>query len=270
MSIDYSDYIDQDSKQQKPLTEKKTTTYEIPPEGPCGLRFIGYIEMGKSVDNSFGDEKIVDRVKLIFEVSGKNYPVREVNGVKFPFRVTVTENKSMFEKSNLFKIFNKMRNGNANIKHIAQMLGQAFSGRLYHYKTKKNGNTICILRSVSVDKDGKLTTGEYNISPPYFENPQTGETIKVDIPEPISTQRCFLWNVADKKMWDSIFIEGPPERNTFQNDIRKAVNFQEIAKKIGEEPLTELDNFFEEVLEKPEPVRKDPQHDYAKRFTRTK
>lgn len=193
--------------------------YEPPVEGACLLRFVGYVEIGKQESNWKGQVKVKDKVQLVFEVHGKNYPVKELDdGTKVVHRIKITETLSLSEKANFFKLFRAMSNGRSDITHMAQMLGEPFRGRIYHNKTE-DGRVFARLRN----------DAGYSIAPPYVEDAETGESRKVKVPEAISPLRLFVWDAASKEMWDSLFIDGEYEegktKNVFQEAITKAKNF---------------------------------------------
>src|SRR5690606_5501012 len=120
--------------------------YTPPPAGACLLRFIGYVEVGKQKSTYKGQTKIKDKVQLIFELHGKNYPPRVTDdGEKIPHRIKITETLSLSEKANFFKLFNAMRNGREDITHMAQMLGEPFRGRVFHNEGKE-GRVFANLR----------------------------------------------------------------------------------------------------------------------------
>jgi hypothetical protein len=204
-------------------------------EGPCLMRFIGYVELGKQKGTFKGAPTVKEKVRLIFELTGKRHqPVELPNGDKLPYRVTVEENYSLNEKASFFKIFQRM-NYRQDAQHIVQLLGEGFKGEIHHRKW--------------VGKDGKERIdvtlkgpGGYTIAPPRKED-EDSETGYVDVavPPALSDIRCFLWEQADLNQWASLFIEGEyPERkddkgnvtaparskNVFQNTIKNAVNFK--------------------------------------------
>lgn len=193
--------------------------YEPPVAGACLLRFIGYIEIGKQESSYKGQVKVKDKVQLIFEVHGKNYPPKEIDGELYPHRIKITETLSLSEKANFYKLFNAMRNGREDITHMAQMLGEPFRGRIYHSEPSKDGRVYARLRN----------DAGYSIAPPYIEDAETGESRKVKVPEAISPLRLFVWDMASKEMWDSLFIDGEYEegktKNVFQEAIANAKNF---------------------------------------------
>lgn len=204
--------------------------------GPCLMRFIGYVELGKQKGTFKGAPVIKEKVRLIFELTGKRHPVTVLpNGDKLPYRVTVEESYSLNEKANFFKLFQRM-NYRQDAQHIVQLLGEGFKGEIFHDKW--------------TGKDGKERTditlkgpGGYSIAPPRKED-EDSETgyVAVEVPPAISPIRCFLWEQADLNQWASLFIDGEyPERkdektgaviapakskNVFQNAIKNAVNFK--------------------------------------------
>jgi hypothetical protein len=204
-------------------------------EGPALMRFIGYVELGKQKGTFKGAPTVKEKVRLIFELTGKRHPVTVLpDGSKLPYRVTVEENYSLNEKASFFKIFQRM-NYRQDAQHIVQLLGEGFKGEIHHRKW--------------VGKDGKERIdvtlkgpGGYTIAPPRKED-EDSETgyVAVAVPEATSPIRCFLWEQADLNQWSSLFIEGEyPERkddkgnvtapakskNVFQNTIKNAVNFK--------------------------------------------
>lgn len=187
--------------------------YTPPAEGACFLRFIAYVELGKQKSTYKGETKIKDKVRLVFEVHGKNYPPKELeDGTLIPPRITITETLSLSEKAHFFKIFNSMRNNREDITHMAQMLGEGFLGRIYH-NTGKEDKVYANLRNES----------GYTIKPPYREDPETGESKKLKVPEALSELRLFVWDQPSKEMWDSLFIDGEFEEGKTKNVLQAAV-----------------------------------------------
>ena len=208
--------------------------YEPPAAGPCRLRLIAYIELGKQKGTFQGKPVVKEKVQLVFELSGpKHQPKVMDDGTKLPHRITVTENLSLNEKANFFKLFTRMNYAGA-ATHMAQLVGEAYLGTVYHrtYKGRDGKDRIAV--DLSNKADG------YSIRPPRFEDPETGELRVIAVDPPISALRCFLWDYADKEQWDSLFIDGEyPERkddkgvvvakakskNVLQHAVLRAVNF---------------------------------------------
>lgn len=204
--------------------------YKPPAEGLVRLRFIEYIELGTHMGDFKGQPKKQDKVYLKFELSGPLHPPLD-NGTPQTLGFVMTY--SLSEKAKFFKMFKRM-NQTRNVKHIAQLLGEAFIGTIDH--NVKNEKTYANL----YDKEGN-----YTIRPPVVQNvdPLTGQA--TDIPVPVdpakSPIKVFLWNYVSKEQWDAIFIDGHYEdkkdektgeiikkggsKNYFQDMIRKAVNF---------------------------------------------
>lgn len=214
--------------------------YEPPAAGPVRLRFVAYVELGKQKTKSMGKDVVKERVQLVFELSGPKHPPRELeDGTKVPHRVTITENLSLNEKANFYKLFQRL-NYAGKATHIVQLLGNAYKATILHrtYKGRDGQDRIAV--------ELKGDAG-YTIEAPRFEkvDPETqeptGEFAVLKVDPPISELRCFLWAHADKEQWDSLFIEGAYEerkddkgnvtaparsKNVFQDTIKRAENFK--------------------------------------------
>lgn len=201
--------------------------YTPPPEGFANLRFVAYVELGKHEKLYKGVKKVENRVQLVFELSGKLYPVGE-NGE--PIRISIEENLSLNEKANFFKLFTRM-NYSGKAKHIAQLLGEAYRARVVHDKwTGKDGKE-------KITAQLRDATG-YTISPPRVEVPKmddegqpTGEVEirTVTVAPAISSLKCFLWDHADTEQWASLFIEGEyPERNNDKGEVTAAAKSKNV------------------------------------------
>lgn len=200
----------------------------VPEAGLTRLRFISYIELGKHHDEKYKKDK--NEVILQFELSGPKHPVLELeDGRKVPFIITVRESISLNEKANFYKLFRRM-NYTGEFTHIAEMLGKEFLGTVVHSKSEGSDVVYANLRD----------DGGYTIRPPFVEDPETGESRKIEVSAPLSPQRCFLWDYADKEQWDSIFVDGRwddkkdektgettpgKSKNIYQLRIKEAKNF---------------------------------------------
>ena len=188
--------------------------YEAAAAGPGYCRFIAYIETGKQTKKYKGIPTIIDEVQLVFELVGKRHPPREMeDGTKVPHRITVKEKRSLNEKANFFKLFNRM-NYKQTAQHIAELLGEGFKCEVVHDKwtgTDGKERVDVTLRN----KDG------YTIMPPRKED-EDSETgwIEVAVPPALSEVKCFLWQQADMAQWASIYIEGQyPERKNEKGEV---------------------------------------------------
>lgn len=202
--------------------------FELPVEGFTRLRFVGYIEKGQKESEYKGQKKINNVVDMIFELSGPKHSPREVDGVKYPYRVTKKNmNLSLNEKSGFFKLFTAM-NYDKKATHIAELLGNAFVAEVKHNKTKYDG------------KDFTHVNLE-NIRKPYATNPETGDEYEVNVDPPLTELKLFLWDFATPEMWDALFIAGEYEeqkdkdgkvtrearsKNVIQESIMAALNWK--------------------------------------------
>lgn len=242
------------------MTEAQTGGggYTPPEAGVCLATLVGYIEIGNHTTTSkkYG-EKSNDKVQLIFELAGgKNAPREDDKGNKYPHRVTVTENLSLNEKANFYKLFKKL-NYNNEATHCSQLLGKHWLVTVVHTHVGEGNDkkTYANLRN----DDG------WTFRPPVRiegdELAGTAKEIPIAAPERLSELRLFLWDFASKPMWESIYIEGQYDavidektgkeirpaksKNVLQEKIMSANNWigspmQELLG-AGELDLTELD-----------------------------
>jgi len=212
--------------------------YQPPAAGACSMRFVGYYEIGLQKKKYKGQEEIVKQVQLVFELSGKNYPVKDMDdGSKLPVRMTITERDSDNVKANINKIFKKM-NYEGKATHFAELLGNAYRGRVFHNEKEGDGGAKIIYSGLRND-DG------YFINPPVVEavdDEGNTTTRSVKVAEPVSELKCFLWDNPDLEQWARIYIDGEYEatkdektgkivrparsKNVIQNKIRGAVNWE--------------------------------------------
>lgn len=215
--------------------------YKPPAAGPCFARLVGYFELGKEDYTYQNQPKVRDNVELVFELFGKNHPPVEttVDGVtvKTPVRITVKINKSLGENGAWRKLFAKL-NWAQDITHAAQALGRAFKVTVFHSEGKAAEG-----KKAPVYANLNDANKEFHIGAPRLEvTDEDGEISykTVDVPQPLTEIKCFIWEHCDKTMWDSIYIPGSyPEKkddkgnitqpartkNVIQEKIKKAKNF---------------------------------------------
>ncbi len=186
--------------------QTETTTFEasIPPAGPTVARFTGYIDLGKQPRTYQGKAKPpADSLLLFFDLlAPKNIHEATAESPAWCDKITVKITKSTNEKAGFKKLFTKMTYGRADIKHMAQMLGEAY--------------ILDVAHEVSKGKDGKERTfvsikdasKEWTIRSPFLVDPITGGRTDVPVPPPMSPLKVFIWDLADKETWDSLFIDG--------------------------------------------------------------
>ena len=246
--------------------------FEIAAEGFVRLRFVGYFETGKKESEWQGKKKVNDTAELMFECSGPKHQPREVDGVKYPIRVTERVKLSLNEKSNFFKLFAAM-NWEGKATHIAELLGNDYVGRIEHNKKKIDGKDFTFVNIRDVRK-------------PFATNPETGDEYRISVDAPITELKLFLWDFATPEMWDSIFIEGQYDerkndkgevtsparsKNVLQEKIMKALNWKACpiydyaTKTVTKEDAAALDAAVGEVEDAPKaaPEADDPMEGVA-------
>lgn len=214
--------------------------YTPPAAGPCNLRFIAYIEVGKQKKKVQGKDKIQNEVHLGFELSGpKHQPTVLDDGTKKPHIIWLKENLSLNEKARFKKLFARM-NYKGEAQHMVQMLGESFKGEVIHREWKGSDNKPRIEAELYNKAEGTFTIKAPRA--PIFdeEGNETGEFRVVKVDAAITPLRAFIWEHADMDQWNSLFIDGEwPERkddkgvvtapakskNVIQNRIKAATNF---------------------------------------------
>lgn len=205
--------------------------YELPAAGFTRLRFVGYFETGKKESEWQGKKRVNDSAELVFELSGPKHQPRESDNGKFPIRITTTAKISLNENATFFKLFQSM-NWEGKASHIAELLGQDYVAEVEHKLVKGTGG-----------KPDKTFANLVNIRKPFAVNPETGDEYRVNVDQPLTEIKLFLWDFATPEMWDSVFIEGEWEarkdkegkeiaparsKNVIQEKIRKALNFKAL------------------------------------------
>jgi hypothetical protein len=229
MGFNLKDAVAQAKAKGQDMTkaQKGGGDFELPPEGFVSLRFMQYIETGDKESTWQGVKKVKPGAELVFELSGPKHQPREIDGVKYPHMVTERVNISLSENAALFKLFTAM-NWEGKATHIAELLGQPFIGRIEHNPTKIDGKDFTYINIRDIRK-------------PFVPNVVTGEEDRVEVAQPISQQRLFLWNFATPEMWDALYIEGMTaekkndkgevirearSKNVIQEKIRRALNWK--------------------------------------------
>lgn len=215
-------------------------TFELPPAGITVARFVEYVEIGKHGRKSFAGKakKDAEKVVLKFELLGpKN--IKEIE-LEDKTKKTVTDNmmitlpKSDSSKSAFVALYEKMKYGRDEVKHMAQMLDHPFIVTVVHNivdEGKTTQKTYANLRMAGEN-------GEWTIQAPYLTDPLTGAKTNVPVPKAINPIKFFGWGNPTKETWDSLFIDGTREvsddkgvkseksKNWLQTLILKATNFE--------------------------------------------
>lgn len=214
---------------------------EVLAEGPCKLRFVGYVELGTHVKKFKGQDKKSKRVRLAFEVTGPKHPPRVADdGTVYPNLAYIEENLTQSEKGNWPKLFSLLNHERA-ATHAVELLGKAYIGRIVHRKWKKRDDPADKESWTGVDVELRDDTG-YTVRAPFRDDPDTGDVIPVKVDPATVPLQVFLWNAPDLEQWESIYIAGEyPERkdektgkvikpaaskNVLQNKIKAAIDFK--------------------------------------------
>ena len=229
--------------EQEDQTVEQTVSFDNdpPPAGVTVGRFIEYIELGKQKQGDYNGKPKpdADTLRLTFELlhPNKNIHEYEVEGEKRTRadRVSIRITKKMSDKAKFKKLFNTMTYGRDSIKHMAQMLGEAFIITVYHNVVEKDGkkNTY-----VNLDNDGV-----YGIKAPFVEDPLEGTKKDVPVGEPLSPLRLFLFNNPTQETWDSLFIDGTRERKLDGGAV------EQVSKNWLQEVILGASNFTGSALE---------------------
>lgn len=257
-------------------------TYVPPAAGNCVATLVGYIDLGLRIKKGFQGAKDtqVRQCMFIFELSkGKNAPKVLEDGTKVPHRITIkvwlpAAGKKPSDKSGFFKLFSKLNhNKDPDVKIPAQLLGKHWRVTVAHEEWTPAGSSEAITTAnIGNAKDG------YNIFPPVASvlDEETGDMRDVVIPpsEILSPIRCFLWEYADKGMWDSLFIDGEypakvddkgnetapaKTKNVLQEQIKQALDWkgspmQQILEDGGELDIAEVAEVKEQPSAEDDPL----------------
>ena len=202
----------------------------VPAEGRCTLRLQQYIELGKQKSNN-PKYKDSEQVMLRFEVNSPKHMIELPDGTKVPNTITVRLPKGG-KTSKYGRLFIAL-NYSGKHKHFAQMVGKAgwladITHNIVNPGTKEEKTYA------NLDKNKAWTFGA-----PVFENPATGETVAVPVPELDGSPQVFLYENAGlgdtdyKALWDTLFIEGEQEagpnagksKNWIQDSISASIGF---------------------------------------------
>ena len=182
------------------------------PTGYFFGRIVEYVDLGTQPQEFQGKPKDpADEFRIGVALWGEG--ITNEDGSPYvlrPFPISI----SRFEKSNTYQMFKALNyTGDANIKHFAQFVGQAFVFKLEHH-TNKQGKVSSI-----INFKGTL--------PPYDAVAKTPYQIPA---APDDLYRLFLWDFPSLEAWHSLHIEGQSDdgksKNFIQEGILGALNFE--------------------------------------------
>lgn len=210
------------------MTKPVASGYTPPAKGQTIAVLVGYHEVGLQKTTYLGEEKTVDQVHLVFELTGKKHPPRELDdGTLLPVRMTVKATRSTSSRAKIMKMFKAM-NYAGDVTHMGMLLGRHFIVDVTHSEQKGESKTVY----ANIDTN--------TIRKPEVINSE-GDVQAIGLPAFLTTPTLFLWDFPDKQQWDDIFIDGTwearkdekgnitsPERsrNVIQDTIKGALNFE--------------------------------------------
>lgn len=210
--------------QTEDQTKEAVVEYRVPPAGKAMARFIEYVELGPQPQTWNGEKKPdCEEVRVAFELFGKKYTSTSADGEEIHDILVWKGKKKLNSKSPFFKLMKKMTYGREGITHMAQMLGEAFVVEVKHNTSERNGKEVTYANL--------FMGGDCYVAAPVKEDPETNETVRLNVPNPTRPFRCFIWKTPTKECWDSIFIDGS---RTFKE---------------GDKEVTRSNNWMQETLQ---------------------
>lgn len=216
-------------------------TYEPPVEGLTLARLVGVVDLGVHPQRAVqGQEKPpCAEVMFEFELLGKKHrkeiEVAEEDGTKTTKVIYPILRETLPVKggprANFIKLLEALRAGRKEIKHPMLMIGEAFILNIIHSDNGKEGKEKRVYANI---RDG---SGTWKVSAPVRMN-EEGEPEPIKAPEPTVELRAFMWDLADKESWDSLYIAGErtktvdgkevkETKNWIQEKIKSALNFED-------------------------------------------
>lgn len=233
MTINYKALAAAAAEREDQTETKSSFEFNLPEAGPGVARFVEYIECGQQPRKAYKgkEKKPADLVILKFDLLSPQKNIREHEGTTYCDTMTVRLNKLLDGKAGFKKLFNTMARGRENIKHMAQMLGEAFIVNVIHSESGEGDKkrTYANLRDEN---------GTWHVNAPVIVDALAGtqQDISAQVMPPLSPIRIFLWDDPNQECWDSLFIDGTytkkvdgveteVSKNWIQSLIVGAVNF---------------------------------------------
>ncbi|WP_397473767.1 hypothetical protein [Pusillimonas sp.] len=192
--------------------------YTPPATGVPGVRFVAYVELGAQVTKWQNQERIQNRVELVFELHGKKWPLSESGQ---PQRITVKMSapkpgQQPHVKSTYYKVFKAM-NYEGTAKHFAELLGKDYVATVYHRQDKRDEKKVYAQLN-----DPNIEGSLPSIRAPFVED-EDGEPRRRKVPEAVGPLRLFLWEYPDADQWASIYLEGTYDDGRSKNKWQEAI-----------------------------------------------
>ncbi|ANH51082.1 hypothetical protein FDH02_gp06 [Pseudomonas phage VSW-3] len=251
-TFDLNAIVNQAANESENLSEaSKGGGGATPPNpGTCIATLVGYIELGLRLKKGYkgAADKKMRKARFIFELSGgtnKHTVTEGENPVKIAKRINVNvwlpaAGKKPSDKSGLYKLMSALNHAkDPAIKIPAQLLGKHVKVIVSVEEFTNEAGEVIKYGSIGTAQEGfRITPAQVDVVDE--DGTPTGEYRLIPAPEVVSAQRCFLWEYANKPMWDSLFIEGEYEaveaadgkparpaksKNVIQEEIKTALDW---------------------------------------------
>ena len=141
---------------------------DITPAGNHIARCYMILHLGTILDSYKGEEKLLNKVRLTFELSNELKEFREGEGEK-PYSISQEYTLSMGEKANLRKLVEGWTGEEIPLEkrktfEIACMIGKVCLLNVVHRTAKTSGNKYAIISSTSPVPDGMAVPDQINES----------------------------------------------------------------------------------------------------------
>lgn len=234
------------AKMEDQSVTKAHVEYEPPPAGVTFGRFIGYIELGKQPQRPFKGKAKPDaeEVRLVFELlhAKKNrheYETPEGEKKVRYDQISLRMTKQFGTKAKYKKLFNAMTYGR-EIKHMAQMLGEAFLITVVHNTVAATADKPARVFANIYDDEGKWLVGKARVIADPVNDPD--KYTDVPVPPAQSPLQVFFWNNPTKATWDSLYIDGT-------RTIKKGDEEVEVSKNWLQEIIVSAKNYAGSALD---------------------
>lgn len=181
-------------------TNEGGTAFQPIPAGTYVARCYSMIHLGTIMENYMGENKLMNKVRITFELPTEKKVFKEENGEQ-PYSMSKDFTLSMHEKANLRKTLEGWRGRSFTEDEckrfdITKLLGVPCMVSIIHKKNKENKD-YAVLNSISTLPKG------------------------LDCPTQINASFSFEWDAFDENKFNSL-------PDWLKEKMRKSLEFQEI------------------------------------------
>ncbi|KVF71610.1 hypothetical protein WS75_21840 [Burkholderia sp. FL-7-2-10-S1-D7] len=213
--------------------------YVPPAVGFAHARFVGYFELGIHEEEYEGKKRDREKVDLVFELSGPNHePTKAADGTLIPIRITAQETLDLSYGASFYELFGAMDAAcGGGATHIAEMLGKPFIVEVFRRRSRDGKRIYASLRGPN----------GYNVKGTAQRDRRTGKPVVVEVAAAVTAVKAFIWEVADKEMWDSIYLPGEyPERRDANGALIAPIRLKNVI----QEKIASANNWASHPLSK--------------------